>query len=400
MKKLLAVIAVVLLSRFSFADPSNIGTQPPSAGWSFGNVTYGQEGGSLILNSLSDRYGVSTFQTANTNGQSTQLLGTNDYVEENSVKNQLAIDGYSVAYDYNPQYTGLYASEYNQTLPTNVPLTELSFEGLAGDPTAIQNVYVLTSEYDALSSQGQASSISSLNTGLAATNSQMATNTGNINTLNTGLATTNSNLAVTNTNVSNLSNRETADVSAINNMSNPNTVLDKAVNGNTVAIANETVRATSAENVLTNGLNKTNAQVNVNTQNIGVLGAGLAQTNVQVNNNTASIGALNTGLNNETARAQGVESSMQNQINQDEKVKVMADLNLRILDTKKYTVGFFDMYDGTNQRNFAFGARLTYKLGKSYEESVLEKQKKQLDAQASELLELKAQMHNLLKAQK
>jgi hypothetical protein len=140
--------------------------------------------------------------------------------------------------------------------------------------------------------------------------------------------------------------------------------------------------------------------VNVNTQNIGVLGAGLAQTNVQVNNNTASIGALNTGLNNETARAQGVESSMQNQINQDEKVKVMADLNLRILDTKKYTVGFFDMYDGTNQRNFAFGARLTYKLGKSYEESVLEKQKKQLDAQASELLELKAQMHNLLKAQK
>src|ERR1039458_958345 len=167
MKKLLAIIAVVLLSRFSFADPSTIGTQPASAGWNFGNVTYAQEGGSLVLNSLSDRYGISTFQTANTNGQSTQLLGTNDYIPEAAVKNQLAIDGYTVAYDLNPQYAGLYGGAYNQALPTNVPLTELSFTGLAGDPTAIQNVYVLTSEYNRLSAEGQASSISTLNTGLA-----------------------------------------------------------------------------------------------------------------------------------------------------------------------------------------------------------------------------------------
>jgi hypothetical protein len=37
------------------------------------------------------------------------------------------------------------------------------------------------------------------------------------------------------------------------------------------------------------------------------------------------------------------------------------------------------MYDGTSQRNFAFGARLVYKLGKSYEETVLEKQQKQIE---------------------
>jgi hypothetical protein len=301
MKKLLAVIAVALLSRFSFADPSNIGTEPPSAGWNFGNVTYGQEGGSLVLNSLSDRYGVSTFQTANTNGQSIQLLGTNDYIPESAVKNQLAIDGYTAAYDYNPNYKGLYASEYNQSLPTNVPLTELSFEGLAGDPTAIQNVYVPTSEYNALSAQGQAASI---------------------NTLNNGLATTNASLAGT---------QNMTDNSVITN----------------------TVKA-----------------------------------------NTAGIVALNTGLNNETVRAQGAEAGLQNQVNatnskvanldnrvdQLEKVKVMADLNVRILDTKKYTVGVFDMWDGTNNRNFAFGARLTYKLGKSYEEKVLEKQQLQIEA--------------------
>ena len=75
MKKLLVLLSVILVSRFSFADPSNIGTQPPSAGWNFGNVTYGQEGGSLVLNSLSDRYGVSTFQTANTNGQIYSITG-------------------------------------------------------------------------------------------------------------------------------------------------------------------------------------------------------------------------------------------------------------------------------------------------------------------------------------
>lgn len=320
MKKLLAVLAVVLVSRFSFADPSTIGTQPPSAGWNFGNVTYGQEGGSLILNSLSDRYGIAQFQTANTNGQTTQMLGNADYIPEAAVKNQLAIDGYTQAWDYNPQYAGIDASYYNQSLPTNIPLTELSFTGLAGDPTALQNVYVPTSEYNALSAQGQAASISTLNTGLATTNTQVAANT--------------------------------AGITSINNMSDPTTVLNQAVNGNTVAIANETVRATTTEN------------------------------------------SLYTGLNNETARAQGAEAGLQNQVNATnskvanldnrvdklEQVKAMVDMNVRILDAKKYSVGFFDTWDVSNSRNFAFGARLTYKLGSSYEERQLEKQQKQIEA--------------------
>jgi hypothetical protein len=301
MKKLFAVLAVILLSRFSFAGPYNIGTEPPSAGWNFGNVTYSQASGSLILNSLSDRYGIAQFQTANTNGQTTQMLGNADYIPEAAVKNQLAIDGYTQAWDYNPQYAGIDASYYNQPLPTNIPLTELSFTGLAGDPTSIQNVYVPTSEYNALSAQGQAASISTLNTGLAATNASLA-----------GTQNMTDNSVITNT----------------------------------------------------------------------------------VKANTAGIVALNTGLNNETARAQGAEAGLQNQVNatnskvanldnrvdQLEKVKVMADLNVRILDTKKYTVGVFDMWDGTNNRNFAFGARLTYKLGKSYEETVLEKQQLQIEA--------------------
>ena len=285
MKKLLVLLSVILVSRFSFADPSNIGTQPPSAGWNFGNITYSQASGSLILNSLSDRYGIAQFQTANTNGQTTQMLGNADYIPEAAVKNQLAIDGYTQAWDFNPQYTGIDASYYNQPLPTNIPLTELSFTGLAGDPTALQNVYVPTSEYNALSAQGQAASISTLNTGLTATNSQVVVNTANIGNLYTGLN-------------------------------------------------NETVRATGVEAGLQNQVNATNNHV----------------------------------------------ANLDNRVDKLEQVKGMVDMNVRILDAKKYSVGFFDTWSVSDNRNFAFGARLTYKLGTSYEERLLEKQQKQIEA--------------------
>ncbi len=185
-----AIAFIVLLVTVASAD----GPQPPSAGWNFGNVTYGQEGSSLVLNSLSDRYGISQFQAANTNGQVTQMLGNNDYIQESAVKNQLAIDGYTVAYDNNPNYKGLYPSAYNQPLPTDIPLTKLSFMGLAGDPTAVQNVYVPTAEYNALSAQGQAMSIDSLSAttantiiALNQTNAQVNTNTSNIAVLGTGI---------------------------------------------------------------------------------------------------------------------------------------------------------------------------------------------------------------------
>lgn len=167
----------------------NVWAEPPSAGWNFGTDTYSQHVGSLVLNSLSDRYGISTFDT------STQHLGTNDYIEENAVKNQLAINGYSKAWDYNPtSQTGYgYSSVYNQPLP-NLDLTKLSFMGLDGDPTKQQNVYVLTSEYNRLSDQGQANSIDSLNASLNGTAlalnqtiAQTNVNTQNIGVLATGL---------------------------------------------------------------------------------------------------------------------------------------------------------------------------------------------------------------------
>jgi len=315
MKKLLTFIVVSLFGGVAFGNPS-VGTEPSGVGWNFGNVTDASVSNSLVLNSLSDNYGISQFNTFNTNGKAMQSLGNNDYIPENAVKNVLAIDGYTQAYDYNPQYTGLYASAYNQALPTDVPLTELSFMGLAGNPNAIQNVYVPTSQYNTNSVQG------------------------------------------------------------VNGMLDPTTTLNQTVNGNTAAIAQETVRAETVEGSLATGLNQTNAQVNTN---------------------TANIGQLYTGLANETNRAQQAEQGLQNQVNgvsgrldADERLKVMPEAAIRILDTKYMSVVVYDDYDATNGRNFSAGMRYTLKLGKSYEDE-------KIDAQAKKIKDLEILVNRLTK---
>lgn len=273
MKKVLlfltTLISILLISAVSYAEP-------PSAGWNFGNVTEGSVSNSLVLNSLSDNYGISQFQTTSTNGKASQNLGNNDYIPENAVKNALALDGYTQAYDYNPSYSGLYGAAYNQALPTNIPLTKLSFMGLAGNPNAVQDVYVPTSEYNALSAQGQAASIQG--------------------------------------------------------------------------------QATSINN-LTTDLNQTNAQVNTNT----------------------------IGLSNETSRAQTAESGLQSQINNDghridnlERLKVMPEASIRFYDAKHLSMAMYDDYDATNGRNYAVGMKIELKLGKSYEETLIEKQNEEI----------------------
>ena len=266
MRKLFVALFVVpfILPRHGFAEP-------PSAGWNFGTDTYGQHDSQLILNSLSDRYGVSTFQTP------TQSLGTDDYIQESAVKNQLAISGYSQAYDYNPKsQTGYgYSAVYNQPLP-NVPVTKLTFMGLDGDPTKAQDVYVLTSEYNRLSDQGQANSIDGLNS--------------------------------------------------------------------------------------------------------------------QTTGNTSSIAALDLGLNNETGARIAGDQALQSQVNavnqrvdgldrrltHDERLKVMPEADIRIIDTKHMSVVVYDAYDATNARNFAFGLRYTLKLGKSYEQTKIDDQERKI----------------------
>ena len=171
----------LVLSVLLFAVPAGYAY----ADFQFGSETYANAGQTLIVNSLGDQPTLSTLNTIGANGVASQSLGANDFIEENGVKNTLAIDGYSVAYDANPSALNSFGV-YNQPLP-DVPLTKLTFSGLDGDPRTNQSVYVLTSEYNALSSQGQAASINALNNGLVQTNAQVNVNTQNIAVLNAGL---------------------------------------------------------------------------------------------------------------------------------------------------------------------------------------------------------------------
>ena len=107
MKKLL--VALLLTPTLSFAQ------------FDFGAETYtSADAKGLVVNSLGDTNVVSQYQTA------TQSLGTNDWIPENAVKNQLGVDGYTKAYDFNPTASHDWGV-YNQQLPNNVALHEIDF---------------------------------------------------------------------------------------------------------------------------------------------------------------------------------------------------------------------------------------------------------------------------------
>jgi len=143
------VVIAVLVSGMTNAFADNIIT--------YGKSTYNQVGGSIIFGSLGDEYAVSEFGA----------LGNNDFIPENAFKNVLGYEGYSVAYDYNPTYDGYYPEAYNKALPTGVDLTKIQIAGLGANSRELQDVYVLTEEYNRLSATGQATSIDNLNSGLS-----------------------------------------------------------------------------------------------------------------------------------------------------------------------------------------------------------------------------------------
>lgn len=77
-----------------------------------------------------------------TEGTENQIdnYGYNDYYSENAFKNNLINEGYSKVYDYDDP---------------NLDLTEVGYFGLTGNPNDYDKDYVLTSEYEKYSSQGQ-----------------------------------------------------------------------------------------------------------------------------------------------------------------------------------------------------------------------------------------------------
>lgn len=136
MKKVLSILMVVMFLAVSVSSYAG--------NFNYGRDTYEMHDSRLIINSLGDETAVSKHGN----------LGANDWIPENAVKNSLALDGYTKAYDYNPQAQYGY-NVYHNALPTGADLKKLEFKGMYGDPRAKQDVYVLQSEYDKYSAQSQ-----------------------------------------------------------------------------------------------------------------------------------------------------------------------------------------------------------------------------------------------------
>ena len=62
-----------------------------------------------------------------------------------------------------------------------------------------------------------------------------------------------------------------------------------------------------------------------------------------------------------------------------EETKYLFETVLRLTDTAKTRIEIFDSYDVRHSQNFAIGVRFTYKMGKSYEEKMIEKTNKRID---------------------
>lgn len=276
MKKVIAIL--LLCSMPLFAD------------FNFGNETYtSADAKGLIVNSLGDKPTLSTFGN----------LGTNDFIPENAVKNSLAMDGFTRAYDYNPTANNTFGV-YNQPLPAGGALHEIDFAGLDGDPRTVQKTYVLQSEWDAYSAQSQDTRINANVGAISATNSALGVTNDHVTELYTGLA-------------------------------------------------NENVARAAGDAQLQGEVNTANSRIDATNSQVGSLASGLHSAN---------------------------------------ETKVIADLNVRLVDGKRYSVSAFDMYDGAHGHNFALGARITYKLGKSYEERMIEQQSKQITALQEALRQL------------
>jgi collagen triple helix repeat protein len=174
----------------------------------------------------------------------------------------------------------------------------------------------------------------------------------------------------------------------------------QANGGSNGSVSNASTLNLTGQGIVVSGSGSTasadfsNLQTNQSVQNaanISTLNSGLNTTNTSVTNlsnkESADVSGLQTGLNNEAATRVAADQSLQNQVNnlntqaQDntnridrlEQTKYLLEPTVRLYDSKRWQVQAFDSYDVRQGMNFAVGARIMFKLGKSYEEKLIEK---------------------------
>lgn len=283
------------------------------AGFNWGVGTYENYDDILIINSLGDSVSPSTFGN----------LGVNDFIGENGVKNYLALEGYTSAKDYNPLITNpQFVDYYNDVPPSGYK--KLSYAGLLGDPRQVQDVYVLQSEWDALSAKNQDTRI----------NAEATTRTTNDNVLHDN----------------------------INTVDNNSIVRDNILQSD---INNEIVNRISSDNIL---------QDNIDTVN---------------NDSVERDDILQSNINSEATTRYNADKALSDKNNQqDTRIKKLEDTQYeitgeaRVVDSRKVSIAVYSTYSTTRNTVTNAGVRVTFKLGRSYEENRIN----QLEAKINKLL--------------
>lgn len=283
------------------------------AGFNWGRGTYEQYDDILIINSLGDSVLPSTFGN----------LGVNDFIGENGVKNYLALEGYTVANDYNPFITNpQFVDYYNDVPPTGYK--KLSYAGLLGDPRQVQDVYVLQSEWDALSAKNQDKRI--------------------------------------NDEISTRIIKDTVLQNNINTVDNNSIARDNVLQSN---INNETTNRISGDNILQDNINIVN------------------------DNSVERDNILQSNIDNEATTRYNADNALNKKITQhDTRIKKLEDTQYeitgeaKVIDARKVSISVYSTYSTTRNTVTNAGVRVTFKLGKSYEENRID----QLEAKIDRLL--------------
>lgn len=86
-------------------------------------------------------------------------------------------------------------------------------------------------------------------------------------------------------------------------------------------------------------------------------------------------------------------SNLQNQTDKLSALKCQVGSNVRLYDAKHYSVNFFGLYDVKGTGGNAVGARIDFKLGKSYEQRLIEKQQQQINYLLGKLADPSIRVH-------
>lgn len=316
----------------------------------FGKSTYEDVDDRIIFGSLGDEYAVSEFGS----------LGGNDFIPENAFKNLLGYEGYTEAYDYNPTYDGYYDSFYKNPLPIGKDLIAIDFAGLGANPREIQKAWVLRSEYERLNANEQAKRMDSMDlTDIRIENESKDRDSILQNSINTE---TKQRIIADN----NLQKQ-------IDKNNKRDDRQDKKIQNNTNKINKEIEQRKEADKKLDNKIineTKERKQADRTEKRERILGDKKLQDNINIvdNNSISRDNALQDNINSVNSRVDDIS----NRVGKLEKTQVIAELGVRILDTKHLSVIPYLQQNFTRAKVSEVGVKCLIKIGKSYEEKLIE----------------------------